>query len=212
MTLRKLSNLHMLGGKALDDSAGIRHAETGHMLRAMCESSRRGKAAVVAEMLTYSMANIIGQVILGRRVFVQAGSESNEFKDMVVELMTSAGLFNVGDFIPILAWLDLQGIESGMKRMHTKWDNLITKMVKEHSETAQERRGNPDFLDVLMATREASGLTITNIKALLLVCMSLIDLPLACSLSLSENLFIVFRLYLLFIIFLSFGIPKLYLS
>nr|BAH98133.1 flavonoid 3',5'-hydroxylase [Rhododendron x pulchrum] len=171
-SLRKLSNLHMLGGKALDDSVGIRHTETGHMVRAMCESGRRGEAVVVAEMLTFAMANIIGQVILGRRVFVQAGSESNEFKDMVVELMTSAGLFNVGDFIPALAWMDLQGIEGGMKRMHRKWDSLITRMVKEHAETAHERRGNPDFLDVLMANRETSqggpGLSITNIKALLL--------------------------------------------
>ncbi|KAH7842310.1 hypothetical protein Vadar_003846 [Vaccinium darrowii] len=143
--LRKLCNVHMLGGKALEDSAHIRESELGHMIRAMVESSQRAEPVVISEMMAYAMANMIGQVILKRRVFVQKGSESNEFKDMVVELMTSAGLFNVGDFIP---------------------------MVKEHTESAHERKENPDFLDVLMANKENSqgtgSLTLTNIKALLL--------------------------------------------
>ncbi|KAI8525994.1 hypothetical protein RHMOL_Rhmol13G0273900 [Rhododendron molle] len=171
MSLRKLCNLHMLGAKALEDSAGIRAIETGLMVRAMCESSQRGEAVVIPEMLTFAMANIIGQVILGHRVFGEKGAESNEFKDMVVEHMTLAGQFNVGDFIPAIAWIDLQGIERKMKRAINKWDALIRKMVTEHTELAHEREGNPDFLDVLMANTEnpqGPGLSMTNIKALLL--------------------------------------------
>ncbi|KAF3453127.1 hypothetical protein FNV43_RR03561 [Rhamnella rubrinervis] len=169
--LRKLSNLHMLGGKALDDWAHVREVELGHMLRAMYDSSKRGEPVVVPEMLTYSMANMIGQVILSRRVFVTKGSESNEFKDMVVELMTSAGFFNIGDFIPSIAWMDLQGIERGMKRLHRRFDVLLRKMIDEHTASAHERKGKPDFLDIVMANRENSEgerLSMTNIKALLL--------------------------------------------
>nr|QOR29536.1 flavonoid 3',5'-hydroxylase [Cistus creticus subsp. creticus] len=170
--LRKLSNLHMLGGKALEDWSEVRSVELGHMIRAMSDSSRRGERVVVPEMLTYAMANMIGQVILSRRVFVTKGDESNEFKDMVVELMTSAGLFNIGDFIPPLAWMDLQGIERGMKKLHRRWDVLLTKMMKEHSATAHERRGKPDFLDIVMENADSKSdeekLSVTNIKALLL--------------------------------------------
>ena len=174
--LRKLSNLHMLGGKALEDWAHVRVTELGHMLRAMGEASRRGEPVVVPEMLTYAMANMIGQIILSRRVFVTKGSESNEFKDMVVELMTSAGLFNVGDFIPSVAWMDLQGIERGMKRLHRRFDVLLTKMLEDHMATAHERKGKPDFLDVLMANQEnldGEKLSFTNNNALLLVCHTL---------------------------------------
>ncbi|KAK6247662.1 hypothetical protein QUC31_019227 [Theobroma cacao] len=169
--LRKLSNLHMLGGKALEDWAQVRTVELGHMLRAMCESSQKGEPVVVPEMLTYAMANMIGQVILSRRVFVTKGSESNEFKDMVVELMTSAGFFNIGDFIPSIAWMDLQGIEREMKKLHKRWDVLLTKMMKEHAATAHERKSKPDFLDIIMDNRENSEgekLSLTNVKALLL--------------------------------------------
>ena len=142
------------------------------MLRAMKESSKQGEAVVVPEMLTYAMANMIGQVVLSRRLFVTKGEESNEFKDMVVELMTSAGLFNIGDFIPSIAWMDLQGIEGGMKLLHKRFDALLMKMVEEHTACAHDRKGKPDFLDVIMANRENSAgerLTLTNIKALLLV-------------------------------------------
>ena len=171
--LRKLSNLHMLGGKALQDCSQVRTVELGYMLRAMVESSQRGEPVVVPEMLTFSMANMIGQVILSRRVFETKGSESNEFKDMVVELMTCAGYFNIGDFIPSIAWMDIQGIERGMKALHKKFDKLLTRMIEEHTASAHERKGNPDFLDVMMAHNGNSAgdekLTMTNIKALLLV-------------------------------------------
>ncbi|KAK6925686.1 Cytochrome P450 [Dillenia turbinata] len=170
--LRKVTNLHMLGGKALDDWSQVRVAELGHMLRAMHEASLRGEPVVVPDMLTYAMANMIGQVILSKRVFVTTGTESNEFKDMVVELMTSAGLFNVGDFIPSIAWMDLQGIVRGMKLLHKKFDALITKMIEEHLASSHERKGKPDLLDVVLSHHRESTqderLSKTNIKALLL--------------------------------------------
>nr|ABA40923.1 flavonoid 3',5'-hydroxylase [Camellia sinensis] len=155
--LRKLSNLHMLGGKALENWAQVRSSELGHMLKAMYDLSCRGEPVVVAEMLCYAMANMIGQVILSRRVFETKGSESNEFKDMVVELMTTAGYFNIGDFIPSIAWMDLQGIERGMKRLHKKFDVLITKMIEEHKASAYQRKETPDFLDVFMAQQKNPG-------------------------------------------------------
>ncbi|XVE59918.1 hypothetical protein DITRI_Ditri05aG0085000 [Diplodiscus trichospermus] len=169
--LRKLSNLQMLGGKALEDWSQVRAVELAHMLRAMCEYSQKDEPVVVPEMLTHAMANMIGQVILSRRVFVTKGSESNEFKDMVVELMTSAGIFNIGDFIPSIAWMDLQRIEREMKKLHKRWDVLLTKMMEEHAATAHERKGKPDFLDIIMANTENSDgekLSLTNVKALLL--------------------------------------------
>ena len=88
--------------------------------------------------------------------------------------MTTAGFFNIGDFIPSIAWMDMQGIERGMKSLHNKFDVLITKMIEEHSASAYQRKGKPDFLDVVMAQQQNSGeekLSITNIKALLLVCL-----------------------------------------
>ena len=57
--LRKSSNLHMLGGKAIEDWALVRANEAGHMLKAMADLSSRGEPVVVAEILSYAMANMI---------------------------------------------------------------------------------------------------------------------------------------------------------
>uniref|UniRef100_A0A2P2J9B8 flavonoid 3',5'-hydroxylase n=1 Tax=Rhizophora mucronata TaxID=61149 RepID=A0A2P2J9B8_RHIMU len=169
--LRKLSNLHFLGAKALEDWAHARVTEVGHMINALCNASQKGEQVVVGEMLVYAVANMISQVILSRRMFVTKGSELNEFKDMVVELMTTAGYFNIGDFIPSIAWMDLQGIVRGMKKLHRRFDVLLTKVMEEHKATAHQRKDKPDFLDVLMAKQddsEGEGLSLTNIKAILL--------------------------------------------
>lgn len=170
--LRKLCSLNMLGPSALEKWTYVRSAELGHMLKAMCESSHQNKPVVIAEILSYTMANMIGQVILSRRVFETKGTDSNEFKDMVVELMTIAGYFNIGDFIPSIAWMDLQGIQRGMRRLHKKFDALLTRMIEEHAKTAYERKEKPDFLDILVSHQDSTGierLSKTNVKALLLV-------------------------------------------
>lgn len=73
--------------------------------------------------------------------------------------------------------MELQGIEGRMKRLHQKFDTLLTKMIEQHSVSAHERKGKPDFLDVLLGNRENSEgekLSLINIKALLLAytCLS----------------------------------------
>ena len=176
--LRKLSSLHMLGAKSFKDWAPVRASEVSQMVRDMIVLGRRGEPIVVPEMVSCAMANLLGQKSLSKRVFAVKGSESNDFKEMVVELMRLAGLFNIGDFIPSISWMDLQGIDGKMKGLHKKFDVLLTKMIEEHELNAHLREGNPDILDVVMANRvcsDGSKLTITHVKALLLVSNSIMS-------------------------------------
>ncbi|GAB2267132.1 hypothetical protein Dimus_002117 [Dionaea muscipula] len=170
--LRKLANLHMLGATSFAEWSPLRHSEIGQMVRDMREMSRhQGKLVPVLELVSCALANIIGQKSISRRVFATCSEESNDFKDMIVELMRLAGLFNIGDFIPSIEWMDLQGIQRKMKRQHDKFDALITRMIEEHMNTVNEREGNPDFFDIVMSIKEDTDgvkLTMTNYKALLL--------------------------------------------
>ncbi|XP_028110845.1 flavonoid 3',5'-hydroxylase 2-like [Camellia sinensis] len=129
--LRKLGDLHILGVKALEGWAPFRTVELGYVLKVMHDLSCRGEAMVVAEMLSFAMANMIGKVVLGRRLFEKQGLESNEFKDMVVELMTKARFFNFGDFVPssVASWLNFGGVELGTKHIRKKFDVFLTTMI-----------------------------------------------------------------------------------
>ncbi|TVU46761.1 hypothetical protein EJB05_06319, partial [Eragrostis curvula] len=128
---------------------------------------------VVPELLVCALANIVGQITVSKRVFDAQGDESNSYKDMIVSLLTGAGLFNISDFVPALARLDLQGVQAKLRRIHLQFDALITKLLEEHAATAEERarEGREDFVDKLRASMDddEEGETITeiNIKGLI---------------------------------------------
>ncbi|KAH9291073.1 hypothetical protein KI387_044644, partial [Taxus chinensis] len=170
--LRKLCNQHMLGGKALDEWQHVRVAEMGHMLRSILTHSQKSQTVNLPELLNICAANIFGQIILSKRVFESEGVEANQFKDMVVQLMTTAGYFNMGDFIPSIAWMDLQGIERGMKKLAKQFDDMLNSMIEEHQAVAKKRMV-PNLLDIIMSQRDnydgqGERLSDNNIKSLLL--------------------------------------------
>ncbi|KAJ0978992.1 hypothetical protein J5N97_014466 [Dioscorea zingiberensis] len=85
--------------------------------------------------------------------------------------MTGGGLFNIGDFVPSIAWMDLQGIQAKMKSVHERLDEMIKRLLDEHVASAAEREGRPDFIDLVMASklRDDDGETLSdvNIRALI---------------------------------------------
>ncbi|KAK7304896.1 hypothetical protein VNO77_42789 [Canavalia gladiata] len=168
--LRKLTNQHMLGGKALQDWAHVRESEMKLMVRAMLDCAKQGELVEVSDLLSCAITNMVSQVVLSHRIFSNKGYESKEFKDMVVEFMTISGV-NIGDFVPCIAWMDLQGVVGKMKNLHKRFDEFLTNIIEEHVKSSHERKGNLDFLDFVMANGEDPSeerLSLSNIKALLL--------------------------------------------
>ncbi|KAL6593989.1 hypothetical protein ACP70R_048890 [Stipagrostis hirtigluma subsp. patula] len=173
--MRKLASVHLLGARALADWAAVRRDEAGRLLRGVAEAARDGRPVVVPEVLVCALANIVGQITVSKRVFDAQGDESNSYKDMIVSLLTGAGLFNISDFVPALSRLDLQGVQAKLRRIHRQFDGLITKLLDEHAATAADRarHGRLDFVDRLRASmadgEEEDGETITevNIKGLI---------------------------------------------
>lgn len=75
----------------------------------------------MGKMLNVSTTNVPARVMIGCQVFLDLLSggvrkDVEDFKEMVMELMVLAGVFNVGDFMPMLEQLDLQGMAEKMNR------------------------------------------------------------------------------------------------
>ena len=135
-----------------------------------------GQGVALGQVANVCATNTLARATVGRRVFAADGGEgaSREFKDMVVELMQLAGVFNVGDFVPALAWLDPQGVVARMKRLHRRYDDMMDRIIRER-QAAEEGK---DLLSVLLARMrdrqpladgEDGTINETDIKALLLV-------------------------------------------
>lgn len=173
--LRKISSVHLFSGKALDDYRHVRQEEVAVMVRSLASAGT--EPVNLAQRLNLCVVNALGRVMLGYRVFGDGtgGSDprADEFKSMVVELMALAGVFNIGDFIPALERLDLQGVASKMKKLHKRFDVFLSGILEERKVNGRDR-GNKhtDLLGTLISLMDdAHGeekLTETEIKALLL--------------------------------------------
>nr|BBG28367.1 flavonoid 3'-hydroxylase 1 [Cymbidium hybrid cultivar] len=174
--LRRLCVSHLFSAKAMEDFRHVRGGEVERLVHGIAEEE--GVAVDVGGAVNTCTTNALTQVTVGRRVF--GGREekegAEEFKEMVVELMNLAGVFNFGDFVPGLGWLDLQGVVRKMKKLHKRFDKLFDGIIAEHRESVEKGdvhgRGS-DMLSILLRLKEeADGegnlLTDTNIKALLL--------------------------------------------
>jgi hypothetical protein len=69
------------------------------------------------------------------------GADGKGFTDLVLEVSTAVGSFNIGDFIPYLDWLDLQGIKRSLKKANTRFDAFAEKMIDDHVDHRMARIG-----------------------------------------------------------------------
>jgi len=124
--------------------------------------------------------NIICRVLLGNK-FVEKTQETvitlGEFKKMMDEFFfLNNSLLNIGDLIPWINFLDLQGYVKRMKSLGEKFDRVLEHVLDEHYE---RRKGVEDYIvkdimDVFLNLAEDSTLEVKlkrhGIKAFTQVC------------------------------------------
>ncbi|KAL9255746.1 Flavonoid 3'-monooxygenase-like protein [Drosera capensis] len=176
--LRKICSVHLFSAKAIDDFRGVRQEEVSKLTKALLDAG--GKPVQLGQLLNVCTTNALARVMLGRRVFGDGAGKgdpkADEFKDMVVELMVLAGVFNIGDFVPALDWLDLQGVASKMKKLHKRFDGFLEAILEEHKAKGVDHNKDgkhADLLTTLLSLKdncdgEGGKLSDTEIKALLL--------------------------------------------
>ncbi|CAK8565205.1 unnamed protein product [Lathyrus sativus] len=156
--LRKITSVHLFCNKSLDEFKHLRQEEVTRLIQNLASNSG-SKAVNLGQLLNVCTTNALAKVVLGRRVFNDGNGgfdpKADEFKDMVDELMVLGGVFNIGDFFPSLEWLDLQGVQAKMKKLHKKFDAFLTNIIKEH-ETSNYSKSekHKDLLSTLLSLKE----------------------------------------------------------
>jgi len=181
--MRRICLLELLNAKRMESFKHVREEEVSLMIRSIWEKSKSGTIAVdVSKAISILTSNIVWRM-LAKRKFADddLGGDFKGFKDLLVELITTAGAFNIGDFIPYLDWLDLQGINRRMKKAHQTFDEFAEKIIDDHVAHRMATASNgqkeeeihvKDFVDVLLQMAEAdTKITRETIKALVLVCL-----------------------------------------
>lgn len=118
--MRRICVLQLLSPKRLASFASTRQEEACALVEAVRDSSRECKEVDLRSKIECFAMNIITDMILGKKYFGTraAGQDDN---DQVLHLLMESfqffGVLNVGDFIPWLAPLDLQGYQRKMKKV-----------------------------------------------------------------------------------------------
>lgn len=118
--LRRICVLQLLSSKRLESFAPTRHEESRLLVQAVRTLSRDHKEVDLRSKIESFAMNIITDMILGKKYFgTQAAGQDDNYQVMhlVMASFHYFGVFNIGDFIPWLAPLDLQGYKRTMKKV-----------------------------------------------------------------------------------------------
>ena len=101
---------------------------------------------------------------------------ARRYKEMITLVQSGSGLFNISDFVPALSRFDLQGVQAKLRKIPLRFDDMITSLLDEHSATAKQRQGRPDFIDKLRASmadskdsNDADTISEVNVKGFVFV-------------------------------------------
>ncbi|KAF8029435.1 hypothetical protein BT93_E1977 [Corymbia citriodora subsp. variegata] len=96
--------------------------------------------------------NIICRLALGRKY--SDGKQGKKFKGLLADLMWLIGIFNIGDFIPSLAWINkLTGVDAKAELVTREFDQFLNEVVEEHRRKMEEKSISGDAKAELV-TRE----------------------------------------------------------
>ena len=143
---RKIYLSELFSSKRLESYEYIRVEERGAFISRLFTMS--GKPIMLKDHLSRLTLSIISRIVLGKKYFSVSKDETSivtleEFQEILDELFLLNGVLNIGDWIPWLDFLDLQGYVKRMKALKERLDRFHDHVFDEHK---ANREGEKDFV------------------------------------------------------------------
>ncbi|MCO5611841.1 hypothetical protein L7F22_066100 [Adiantum nelumboides] len=156
----------------------IRRQETRNLIHGLLQQSSSGHPIVLRPHMQGAANNIIFRMTFSKTYSeLSSSSSTGDIVAIIDEIMHLLGVPNVGDVIPSLAWLDLQGLERKMRAVREQVKVALGEIIRERRDRNAEQdvahADQPqDFLDALLSmqkTEREVGITDDNVTAVILV-------------------------------------------
>ncbi|KAL6007940.1 hypothetical protein ACLOJK_033445 [Asimina triloba] len=182
--LRRVCIQEMLSKATMDSVYSLRRSEVRGAVGRLYANATAGRAVSVGEEMFLVMMNVITSMLWGG--IVLDGEERSgvraEFRKVVSQITEMLSKPNISDFFPVLAPLDLQGMERKMKNLFLKLDGLFETIIdrrvrrntteKDEGNSSSCCEGGKDFLQFLLRIKEErdaeTPMTMAHLKALLM--------------------------------------------
>ncbi|CAM8952037.1 unnamed protein product [Rhodiola kirilowii] len=166
--IRAISVLQLLSSKKVHSYEIVREEE----IALMVENIKNGGIIDLSKMLGSLTNDILCRVAFGKKYSDGKGDE--KFKKLFDEFGELLGVFNIGEYIPWLKFLNhFNGLNARVERNFVEFDKLLDQIFDDHiAKGPKVQHYQMDLLDVLLENQQDSGIadvTIarTNMKAIL---------------------------------------------
>ncbi|KAL0326411.1 UNVERIFIED_CONTAM: Trimethyltridecatetraene synthase [Sesamum radiatum] len=162
---RKIYLSEVFNAKKLESLEHIRIEERRNFLARLYSLS--GKPVILREHLSRYTLSTISRMVLSSKYFSESEHDKSvvkldELQEMLEEWFLLNGVFNIGDWIPWLSFLDLQGYVKRMKALYKKFDRFHNYVIDDHqTRMATEKDFVPgDVVDALLQLAENPNLEV----------------------------------------------------
>uniref|UniRef100_A0ACD5UWC1 Uncharacterized protein n=1 Tax=Avena sativa TaxID=4498 RepID=A0ACD5UWC1_AVESA len=154
---RKMCLTELFSAKRLESYEYIRTEEVLALVSGLHQASSSRRVVVLKDYLSTLSLNVITRMVMGNKYLEKEVRDKKtgslittpeEFKWMIDELFLLNGVLNIGDSIPWLDWLDLQGYVKRMKKLSKMFDRFLEHVLDEHSECPSAVA--KDMVDVML--------------------------------------------------------------
>ncbi|KAI3773724.1 hypothetical protein L1987_48254 [Smallanthus sonchifolius] len=175
--LRRIASVEVLSIHRLNEFHDIRVDENRLIIRKLVS----GTSPVTVRSLFYELTlNVMMRMISGKRYYGGDDRETEEegklFREILDETFILAGASNVGDYLPILSWLGLKGLEKKLIALQEKRDVFFQGLIEQVRKSKGTEVGNrrKTMIELLLSLQESEPEYYTDamIRSLVLVLLS----------------------------------------
>ncbi|KAI3807148.1 hypothetical protein L1987_23072 [Smallanthus sonchifolius] len=130
--LRRIASIEILSIHRLNEFHDIRVEETRLLIQKLLSNS----SPVTVKFAFYELTlNVMMRMISGKRYFggddPELEEEGKRFRRMLDETFVLAGASNVGDYLPVLSWLGVKGLEKKLVKLQEKRDVFFQGLIEQ---------------------------------------------------------------------------------
>lgn len=166
--IRKICTLELFSSLKINSFSSMRKKEVDFLIHHLREDAKNGVAVDLSSKISCLVSNILCVMVFGRNY----NDKEFDEKGVIQEATKLAAAPNLGDFIPGISGLDLQGFCGRAKCVGKVFDGFLERIVDDHLESNNENK-TKDFVDVMLdlmsSTKFEYQIDRSSIKAIILV-------------------------------------------
>ncbi|CAH2043211.1 unnamed protein product [Thlaspi arvense] len=171
--LRRICTVEIFSAARPRDSVEIRRDEVRALLRKIHVATSGGDAVglQLRPLLSALTFNVVMRMVAGKRYYGDENDENKEVRELIREAFALGGITYVGDFLPIVSLLDLGGYVERGKKLGSKLDKFLQKLVDERLRNRGKTEAENSMITHLLSLQESEPEYYTDeiIKGLVLV-------------------------------------------